>query len=89
MLNLTINDDWQQFIEGKLRAGHYASAEEVVGEGLRALKEQDEFLALHRDEIREKLEAGMESLRRGDFVDGEEAMEQLEQELLADVRQGR
>jgi Arc/MetJ-type ribon-helix-helix transcriptional regulator len=39
MLNLTISDDWQQFIEGKLRAGQFASAEEVVGEGLRALKE--------------------------------------------------
>lgn len=41
MLNLTISDDWQPFIEGKLRAGHFASAEEVVGEGLRALKEQE------------------------------------------------
>ena len=38
MLDLTISDDWQQFIEGKLRTGHFASAEEVVGEGLRALK---------------------------------------------------
>jgi len=89
MLKLTIGDDWQKFIEGKLRAGHFASAEEVVGEGLRALKEQDEFLAMHQDDIREKIEAGMESLRRGDFVDGEEAMDQLERELVEEIGQGR
>jgi Arc/MetJ-type ribon-helix-helix transcriptional regulator len=75
--------------KAKIRAGHFSSAEEAVSEGLRALKEQNEFMSLHLENLRTKIEAARESLNRGDFVDGEQAMEQMEREVSEEIRLGR
>jgi predicted transcriptional regulator len=50
-------------------------------EALRLLHEREEFLALHRDEGRRKIDEGWAAARRGEFVDGDESMDQLEAEL--------
>jgi hypothetical protein len=50
-------------------------------QALELLKERDEFLQIHRDEIRAKIAEGRRSLNRGAGVDGEKVFDRLFEEL--------
>jgi antitoxin ParD1/3/4 len=56
---LSLGEHWNQFIEVKLNQGRYASASEMVRDGLRLLEERDANSALEL--LREALIAGEES----------------------------
>jgi antitoxin ParD1/3/4 len=60
----------EKFVDGKVESGLYNNASEVVREGLRLLKEQDE---VHR-KWRESIERGWQQAQRGEVVDGEKVM---------------
>ena len=57
-MNLLIGDDWEGFVEDAVRSGRYASASEVVREGLQLVQERDAKLSA----LRATLEA---SIARG------------------------
>ena len=40
-MNVYLTREWEEFIRQKVASGPYHSASEVIGEGLRLLKEQD------------------------------------------------
>ncbi len=40
-MNVSIGDRWQAFVERVVQAGRYASASEVVREGLRLVEERE------------------------------------------------
>jgi len=40
-MSLTLNAEHERLVNEELRAGHYRSAEEVIGRALEALKERD------------------------------------------------
>lgn len=58
----TLGDHYQAFVRDLLASGRYASASEVVRDGLRLLedreKQRDVKLAVLRDAIREGLDSG-------------------------------
>jgi antitoxin ParD1/3/4 len=60
-----------QLVHLKVQSGRYTSASEVVREALRLMEERDQVQALQKDALRQKIAAGMASLRAGDGVDGE------------------
>ena len=57
-MNLLIGDDWEGFVEDAVRSGRYASASEVVRQGLQLVQERDAKLSA----LRATLEA---SIARG------------------------
>lgn len=61
--------------------GRYLSEAEVIREGLRLLADEMEWKA----DARRKIATGMEQLRAGQVVDGEQAVE----EVLKNLRQRR
>ena len=63
------SSDLERFVDGKVESGLYNNASEVVREGLRLLKEHDEF----RARAREAIERGWAQAAAGDLVDGPEA----------------
>src|SRR5436190_21690105 len=63
-MNISLTPELEQFVQGKVESGLYNNASEVVREGLRLLKEQDEV----RLRWREQIERGWQEL-----VDGDEA----------------
>jgi antitoxin ParD1/3/4 len=69
-MNLSIGDRWEGFVESAVKSGRYASASEVVREGLRLVEEREAKL----EALRETLNA---SIARGGQVSDEE----LEQSL--------
>lgn len=71
-MNLSIGDRWEGFVEKAVKSGRYASASEVVREGLRLVEEREAKLQA----LRETLDA---SIARGGRITDDE----LEQSLAA------
>ena len=68
-MNVSLTEELERFVDGKVESGLYNNASEVVREGLRLLKENDDF----RARVRESIERGWAQAKAGDLIEGEEA----------------
>ena len=85
-MNVNLTPELEQLVHGKVETGRYNSASEVVREALRLMEEHDQMKAMQKEEIRQKIAAGMESARAGRLTDGETFMAQMVEELDAEIR---
>jgi antitoxin ParD1/3/4 len=78
-----IPPEFEQFVQHEVACGNYPSAEEVVAEGLRLLREQK--LA----ELRREIDVGIEQLERGEGIvlKDEKALEQFFEDIKQRGRQ--
>lgn len=65
-MNVSLTPELEQLINQKVATGMYHSASEVVREGLRLLREQDELKRIRTEELRREVMIGMEQARRGE-----------------------
>lgn len=56
-----IGDHFESFIKDQIRQGRYASASEVVRDGLRALEEREQLRAVKLESLRAELQRGADS----------------------------
>lgn len=56
-----IGDHFEAFIKDQIRQGRYASASEVVRDGLRALEDQEKLRAVKLSALRKEIERGKQS----------------------------
>lgn len=63
--SMSLGEHWEHFIRSEVASGRYASASEVVRDGLRALEERKARL----EALRTHLAEGAEQARRGAFVE--------------------
>jgi antitoxin ParD1/3/4 len=78
-MNVHLTPELEALIQKKVESGRYNSASEVMREALRLMEQRDELLDLRKEEIRRKIDEGLESLSRGDGIDGEEAFRHLDE----------
>lgn len=64
-LNVSLTPELEELISTKVASGRYLSASEVVRDGLRLLEERDRLRHEALDHVREKIDAGIASLRAG------------------------
>ena len=76
-MNVNLGTVLDNFIAELLNTGLYQSQSEVVREGLRLLKEREDFKNLRLAELRKEIAIGSEQADRGEFVDGEEAFAEI------------
>src|SRR5262245_26586655 len=76
-MNVSLTPELERFVDDKVESGLYNNASEVVREGLRLLKEQDEI----RLRWREQIERGWLDAQAGRVVDGPAAMARVKQRL--------
>lgn len=76
-MNVSLTEELEKFVDGKVESGLYNNASEVVREGLRLLKENDEF----RSRVRESIERGWAQAQAGDLVDGPKAVSDARKRL--------
>ena len=81
-MNVSLTPELEQFVDGKVESGLYNNASEVVREGLRLLKENDEI----RAKWREQIERGWLQAQRGEVVDGPTAMAESKERIKAKAR---
>jgi antitoxin ParD1/3/4 len=72
-MNVNLSRDLYKFVKAAVKSGRYTSASEVVRDALRG--KRDEALS----EVQRKIEAGLESARRGELFDGDAVMQELRQ----------
>ncbi|ESZ86611.1 MAG: CopG family transcripitonal regulator [Blastomonas sp. CACIA14H2] len=78
-MNVSIGERWEGYVEALLKTGRYASASEVIREGLRLVEEREAKLAALRETIETSLARGGEN--NDDDVD--RRLETVAQELKA------
>ena len=80
-LNVSLTPELETFVTSRVASGRYLTASEVVRDGLRLLEERqhlhDEALA----GVRQKIEEGLASLGRGEGLDGESVLAELERRI--------
>ena len=57
-MNVSIGDRWEGFVEKVVKTGRYASASEVVREGLRLVEEREAKLQALRDTLNASIARG-------------------------------
>ena len=79
-MNIALKQEHQQFIQSQIEKGNYANADKVVSAAFKLLEEQErryEWL----EETRKKVAVGIEQLNRGEKLDGEVVIAQLQAKL--------
>jgi antitoxin ParD1/3/4 len=80
-MSLNLTAELEDLVESKVKSGNYGSAADVIREALGLLEERDQMLLLQKQEISEKITEGLNSLRRGEAVDGESVFDRIDAEL--------
>lgn len=80
-LNVSLTPELEQLISARVASGRYLSASEVVREGLRLLEERDRLRDEALASVTRKIEEGLDSLDRGEGVDGEALLDELERRI--------
>ncbi len=65
-MNVSLTPELEELINQKVATGMYHSASEVVREGLRLLREQDELKRIRTEELRRDIMVGVEQSKRGE-----------------------
>jgi antitoxin ParD1/3/4 len=60
-MNVSLTSELEQYVQEKVSSGLYYSASEVIREGLRLLKEKDQFQQVRLQELRQEIQAGLDS----------------------------
>ncbi len=81
-MNVSLTPELERFVQGKVKSGLYNNASEVVREGLRLLKEQDEI----RLKWREQIERGWIQAQAGQVTDGPRTIAEIRSRLKARTR---
>jgi antitoxin ParD1/3/4 len=81
VMNVSLPPELEQLVQRQVQTGRYLSASDVVREALRQMEARDQAWAFQADDIREKIAAGMASLRAGDGADGEAFFDVMDSEL--------
>jgi antitoxin ParD1/3/4 len=66
--NVSLTSEQNAFVEKLLQTGEYQNASEAVRDALRALQQRRREDALKLRALRAQLQAGVDALERGDFV---------------------
>jgi antitoxin ParD1/3/4 len=76
-MNISFTPDQEHFIQTKLQAGKYRSAEEILEMALRLLDEYDRTDAEWVKEVRTKIDAAIEASTNTPPIDGETFVNQI------------
>lgn len=70
-MSISLTDNQERFIQTKLQAGKYRSAEEILEIALRLLDEYERADAAWVEDVRVKVDAAIEASSRTPPIDGE------------------
>lgn len=81
-MNVSLTPELEAVVTSKVGTGKYASASEVVREGIRLLQQRDELYDTKLASLRNEIRKGLEDIEAGRVFDGEQAMNKTRARLL-------
>ena len=78
-MNVSLTPELENLVQQKVQSGLYTSASEVVREALRLLNDRDTIQAQRLAELKREIAVGMEDLKHGRVVPGEQVFAELRQ----------
>ena len=76
-MNISLTPELENLVQQKVQSGLYTSASKVVREALRLLNDRDTIHAQRLAELKREIAVGMEDLKFGRVVPGEQVFEEL------------
>ena len=76
-MNVSLTPELEKLVESKVKSGRYQSASEVIREGLRLLDDQDHLRKAQIEEVRRKIQIGIDQLDQGKGIDGGTVLAEL------------
>ena len=67
--NISLTPEQDAFIEEAVKSGEYQNASEAVRDALRVLQQRRREDALKLEALRRQIDAGIEALERGEFIE--------------------
>ncbi|MDY6782243.1 MAG: type II toxin-antitoxin system ParD family antitoxin [Cyanobacteriota bacterium] len=80
-MNISLKPEQVDFIQKKLSSGQYRNAEQVIIEAFQLLEERDRAYQKWIEKTREKADVAIEELKRGEGLDGDVVITQLQEKL--------
>ncbi|HAC65644.1 MAG TPA: type II toxin-antitoxin system ParD family antitoxin [Cyanothece sp. UBA12306] len=80
-MNINLNSEQKKFIESQLKKGTYSNVEEIINNALQLLQKQEIEYENWLNETREKAKIGLQQLEKGEKVDGEIVITQLQEKF--------
>jgi antitoxin ParD1/3/4 len=80
-MNILLDAEQTAFIQTQLQSGQFATAEEVIATAFQAMATQQAEYQAWLEETRTKIKVGIEALDRGDVIDGETFLAELQQKI--------
>lgn len=65
-MNISLTNELEEFVHGKVETGMYLSASEVIREALRMLQERDKLRELKFKQLKEEIEPALSQLDNGE-----------------------
>jgi antitoxin ParD1/3/4 len=84
-MKVSLTPELERRIAEKVESGLYASASEVVREGLRLLFETDALQDRQLVQLRADIQAGLDQAQRGELLDGAASRARVKAALAAEV----
>jgi antitoxin ParD1/3/4 len=76
-MNVSLTSQLEQYVEEKVKSGLYFTASEVIRDGLRLLREQDETRGRKVKALQDKIDRGIAQLDRGEGIPGPAARAEM------------
>jgi antitoxin ParD1/3/4 len=76
-MNVSLTSELHRYVQSRVRSGQYASASEVVREGLRMLQQHDADRKVAVAELRRQIAAGEQAAERGEVVSAKQAFDKI------------
>ncbi len=80
-MNILLDAEQTAFIQTQLKSGQFATAEEVITTALQAMATQQVEHQVWLEATRAEIQVGMAAHDRGDVVDGETFIAELQQRI--------
>jgi antitoxin ParD1/3/4 len=82
-MNVSLTPELESLVARKVESGRYQSASEVIREGLRLLEDHDRLRELHLQEVRKKIQVGVDQLDRGEGIPGDQVYARMKRKSAA------
>jgi antitoxin ParD1/3/4 len=80
-MNILLDAEQTAFIQTQLQSGQFTTAEEVIATAFQAMAIQQAEYQAWLEETRTQIKVGIEARDRGDVIDGETFMAELQQKI--------